>query len=52
MKNYFNPKIKEVLEENPETTILELFWAGYWRFFLVIFGIFFVLGFVVAILGA
>jgi hypothetical protein len=42
--NFINPKIKDVLKENENTTVLGLFWAGYWRFaclmFLVWIGIF------------
>jgi len=39
-----NPKLKKFLEDNPELTVMGLFWAGYWRFFVIIFGSLFMLG--------
>lgn len=52
MYNFFNPKVKEILDENPDTSIIGLFWAGYWRFMLVVWVSVFLLAFFLAILGA
>ena len=35
--NFLNPKIQDILKENPDTTVLGLFWAGYWRFVCFMF---------------
>jgi hypothetical protein len=35
----FNPKFKDFLEENNNITLLGLFWAMYWRFFVIVFGV-------------
>ena len=43
MYNFFNPKVKEILDENPDTSIIGLFWAGYWRFIVMVWGVVFLL---------
>lgn len=41
----FNPTIKDFLKENPDVSVLGLYWAGMWRFMMIYLGI--VLGFTV-----
>lgn len=36
----YNPKIKDFLEQKPNLTVIGLYWAGYWRLFLAIFGVY------------
>ena len=40
MKNYFNPKIKEMFEEFPEQSVLGFYWACTWRFQLFVLSIY------------
>ncbi len=49
--NFINPKIKDVLKENENTTVLGLFWAGYWRFMIAFFVIWCAFWFMVGFLG-
>ena len=37
----FNPIIREWLDENPNASILGLWWAQVWRIYAVFFGIYF-----------
>ncbi len=39
----FNPKVKDFMKEHKEITIIGLFWAGYWRLLVAVWGI--VIGF-------
>jgi hypothetical protein len=41
----FNQKLSEFLEENKEMTVLGLSWAVFWRMYVILFAIGFVLGF-------
>jgi len=34
----FNPTVEKFLKENKDVTVIGLFWAGYWRLYLIIFG--------------
>lgn len=43
----YNPKVKDFLEANKDVSIIGLYWAGYWRLALCIFGGYMVL-FVIA----
>lgn len=45
----FNPIVKNFLEENPDTTIIGLFWAGFWRWYLSILIFCFIFGVLMAI---
>lgn len=40
MKNFFNPKVKEMFEENPDQSVIGLFWAMNWRFQLILISIY------------
>jgi len=40
----YNPKIKDYLKDKPDKTLIGLFWAGWWRLMLVIYGAAFGLG--------
>jgi hypothetical protein len=44
----FNPKFKDLLAEKPDITIIGLYWAGFWRLYVIILGVCFGL----AVLGA
>ena len=33
-----NPRVKDFLEKHEKVTIMGLFWAGYWRFMVAIYG--------------
>ena len=35
----FNPTLKDKMEENPNLTILGLWWAWYWRLMVLVFSI-------------
>lgn len=35
----FNPKLSDFAEQNPEITVIGLYWAGYWRLMVVVGGI-------------
>jgi len=35
----FNPTLEDFKKVNPNITIMGLFWAGFWRFWVVYFGI-------------
>ena len=49
--NFINPKLKDILKENPDTTVLGLFWAGYWRFFVLIMALWCAFWFMVGFMG-
>lgn len=36
----FNPKVTDLMKENEDLTVMGLFWAGYWRFTLVVGGVY------------
>ena len=40
----YNPDLKEFMKKNEDLTVMGLFWAGYWRFLIIIFGIYAVIG--------
>ena len=44
----FNPKLQEFLKENKNQTILGFAWSCYWRLYVTIFGIAFVIGLIAA----
>jgi len=55
----FNPSLKEKMAKNPRLTVLGLWWAGYWRFYVlitiisvVVFGVFFVSVFILSFIFA
>jgi len=35
----YNPKLKDFLEANKDITLIGSFWAGYWRFMVIVLGI-------------
>ncbi len=37
----FNPKVSEFLKEHKDVTVIGLFWAGYWRLIVAVWGILF-----------
>ena len=37
----YNPTVKEFLKENPDLTVIGIYWAGCWRLNLIIWGIYF-----------
>lgn len=47
----FNPKIADFLKQNPDVTVIGLYWAGSWRFGLVYAGIWIVLAGIASIFG-
>jgi hypothetical protein len=51
-----NPKIKRFLDDYPDITLVGLAWALLWRFWLLVYGGFFlacfVIGFVLGLVGA
>lgn len=47
----FNPTIKDFLKEKPQLTVVGLYWAGFWRLYLIILGIAFGFGIMGAITG-
>jgi hypothetical protein len=47
----FNPKVSDFLKEKPHLTVIGLFWAGWWRLYLVIVAGFIVVGILGALLG-
>jgi hypothetical protein len=40
----FNPVFRDFMIENPNKTLIGMFWSGYWRFMLIVTGISFVIG--------
>jgi hypothetical protein len=49
-KEIANPKLTEFLQAYQDITILGLFWAMYWRFVALVFGLAVILGIVSAIM--
>jgi len=47
----FNPTVKEFLEKKQDLTLIGLYWAGYWRFFVAVWGIVFLVTLFFAIMG-
>ena len=43
MLDKFNPRFIQFLKDNPDKTVLGVFWAGYWRVTLLIACAYFVL---------
>ncbi len=39
----FNPKIEDFMEDNPDITMIGLIWSLYWRFIVIMFGVYIVL---------
>jgi hypothetical protein len=37
MWKQFNPTLKKMQEENPDITIMGIYWAGLWRLYVLIF---------------
>ena len=33
MKNFLHPTLKELKDENPNLTVVGLYWAGLWRIY-------------------
>ena len=48
----FNPKVSEFLAEHKDITIIGLYWAGYWRFVVAIYGIIIIGAVIIGILGS
>ena len=52
----FNPKVSDFTKEYKDLTVIGLFWAGYWRLVLAVWGILFAfsiaIGFLSGILSA
>ncbi|MFH1694215.1 MAG: hypothetical protein ABH880_00465 [Patescibacteria group bacterium] len=48
----YNPSVKDFLEKKPGLTLIGLFWAGWWRLILIIYGTIFALAVIFAGLGA
>ncbi len=44
----YNPTVKDFLKENKDLTLVGLYWAGYWRFALIVLGIYAVIMFLIA----
>jgi hypothetical protein len=40
----FNPKVEDFLKESPNKTLLGLAWSMYWRWVVVIIGIYILIG--------
>lgn len=47
----FNPKLEDFEKQNPDITVLGLYWAGLWRFMVVYFGICIFIAGVAALFG-
>jgi hypothetical protein len=37
----YNPKFKDFLKENPEVSVIGVYWAGLWRLNVIVYGIVF-----------
>ncbi len=46
-----NPRLHEFLDRKKDITMIGLWWALYWRAFLVIFGGLIILGLVITLIG-
>lgn len=44
-KSWFNPKMNDFLEDNPELTLIGFIWATIWRAYTITFAIGFAIGF-------
>jgi hypothetical protein len=44
-KNLFglNPKFKDFIEKRPDITLMGIFWSSYWRFTVVVLGVYVIL---------
>jgi len=60
--NFLNKKLKDILKENPDVTVLGLkenpdvtvlglFWAGYWRFIVIFMALWCAFWFMVGFMG-
>lgn len=51
MKFYskINPSVKSLLEKRPNISVAGLFWAGWWRFIILVYGSVFII--VIFLLG-
>ena len=47
----FNPKVSDFLKQNPDKTVIGLFWGGYWRLIVAFYGIVLVLWGLLAVIG-
>ena len=35
----FNPKVSDFLKEKSHLTVIGLYWAGFWRLYVIVFGV-------------
>jgi hypothetical protein len=35
----FNPTLKEMMEKNPDFSVLGIWWAGYWRLMVLLLAV-------------
>jgi hypothetical protein len=47
-----NPRVSDFLKQKPDITVVGLIWAGWWRLYTLIFGIYIIIMIVILLLSA